>query len=80
MGRMICLATMLALLGNGAASADRLRVAGPAYAANACVELCQQKNRVAVDLCNYPKKEIKELTECLNTARRNFDACMQACR
>ena len=47
---------------------------------NACVQLCQARNRDEVSWCNYPEKEPKALKECLATARRNFDACMQACR
>jgi len=50
-----------------------------AEAQNACVQLCQEKNRIEVNLCNYPKKELPALTACLATARSNFDACRQAC-
>lgn len=51
-----------------------------AYAAdNACVEMCKEQNRRAVKLCNYPEKEPKELRECLERVRANFDACMQPC-
>lgn len=49
------------------------------YAATSCMEVCQQKNRTEVQLCNYPEKEPEALRECLATARRNFDACKQAC-
>jgi hypothetical protein len=49
------------------------------YAASACMQVCQEKNRAEVQLCNYPEKETAALRECLDTARKNFDACKQAC-
>ncbi|WP_315784375.1 MULTISPECIES: hypothetical protein [unclassified Bradyrhizobium] len=51
----------------------------PAEAANGCMEICKAQNRRDVQMCNYPRKEIEELTRCLATARSNFDACKQAC-
>ncbi len=51
----------------------------PVEAASGCVEVCQAENRRDVKLCNYPRKEIEEVTRCLATARSNFDACKQAC-
>lgn len=45
----------------------------------ACMQLCKDDNRIAVNLCNYPEKEPQELRQCLATARSNFDACKQAC-
>ena len=51
----------------------------PAYASDACMTLCAEKNRQAVQACNYPEKEIETLTACLKTARENFDACKTAC-
>lgn len=49
------------------------------YAADACVQVCQQRNRAEVRACDYPKKEPEAHRDCLATARSNFDACMQAC-
>jgi hypothetical protein len=43
------------------------------------MDVCKQKNRAAVQFCNYPEKEPKALRECLEQARRNFDACKQGC-
>lgn len=54
-------------------------LAAMVYADNACMELCKEKNRIAVKLCNYPEKETQALRECLAAARNNFDACKQAC-
>lgn len=50
-----------------------------AYAGNACVQVCQQKNRQDVSKCNYPQKEPPAHRQCLATVKNNFDACMQAC-
>ena len=47
--------------------------------ADACMDVCKQKNRAAVQFCNYPQKEPQALRECLAQARANFDACKQAC-
>jgi hypothetical protein len=62
------------------ASLALLFVSFAAEAQNACVQVCQQKNRRDVQICNYPAKEPQALKECLATVRSNFDACMQGCR
>lgn len=49
------------------------------YAEDACIQLCKEKNRQAVALCNMPEKTPQEVKSCLQTVRNNFDACMQAC-
>ncbi len=49
------------------------------YADSACMQLCKEKNRIAVKVCNYPKKDPQTLRQCLADARNNFDACKQAC-
>jgi hypothetical protein len=54
-------------------------VSTTAVYADACMDMCKQKNRAAVQFCNYPEKEPKALRECLEQARRNFDACKQGC-
>ena len=54
-------------------------LAAKVYADDACMQLCKEKNRIAVKLCNYHKKEPQALRQCLADARNNFDACKQAC-
>jgi hypothetical protein len=49
-------------------------------AQNSCIQMCQARLKQEVYYCNYPQKEIAELTRCLATARSNFDACRQTCR
>ena len=49
------------------------------YAADACMQVCQERNRAEVRACNYPERDSAALKECLATARSNFDACKQAC-
>jgi hypothetical protein len=63
----------------GASSRDETPVRGIVLAQNACVQICQATLRSDVQSCNYPQKEIEELTRCLATARANFDACRQGC-
>ena len=53
--------------------------AAAVYADDACMQLCKEKNRIAVKLCNYPEKEPQALRQCLADARDAFDACKQAC-
>ena len=43
-----------------------------------CADICNEKLKIAVKLCNYPEKEPQALKECLATARKNYDACKQA--
>jgi hypothetical protein len=49
------------------------------FAADACVQYCQQTLKAAIELCNYPEKEPAALRECLDKARKNFDACKANC-
>jgi hypothetical protein len=56
-----------------------LLLLAPVYASDACMTVCAEINRKAVEACNYPEKEIEALTECLKIARENFDACKTAC-
>lgn len=53
--------------------------AAAVYADDVCMQLCKEKNRIAVKLCNYPEKEPQALRQCLADARDAFDACKQAC-
>ena len=48
-------------------------------AESSCMEICKEKNRDDVRWCMYPAKEPQATKECLNTARNNYDACIQSC-
>lgn len=52
---------------------------GDSVSKNGCLQVCADKNRQEVQLCNYPQTDVETTKKCLATARNNFDSCKQAC-
>ncbi len=57
---------------------ERMKPAEDKSSANLAAETCKANNRSEVRACNYPKRTVEATRLCLQQARQNFDACMQA--